>query len=144
MSQEQTKAEVREAVVGIFNAWRAADVEGLKKFSQPEMYGYYYGAGLVGEGIGEHFYDDMRVAWKEGFKSTTAPTHIVVRPVGSEAAIATFYIQGSETYQDGRTIEGTWRATVVLNKVNSQWKWLHYHYSPLTTTQTERFAQTAH
>jgi hypothetical protein len=67
-----------------------------------------------------------------------APTHIAVRLLGNDAAIATFYIQGSESYPDGRTIEGTWRGTTVLINDAGKWRNLHYHYSPFTTSQTER------
>jgi ketosteroid isomerase-like protein len=139
MGETRDIAAVKEAVAGAFAASRAKDAVAWRRLVCPDAFGFHYGAGLLAESApGEELYEAINAWFAGGMTSSMVPTHIEVRLLGSDAAIATFYIQGSETYPDGRSIDGAWRGTTVLVRDGGKWRNLHYHYSPLTTTQTER------
>jgi hypothetical protein len=139
MTEEQTKAEVKQAVIDSFRVWRERDIEGYRRLTHPDTYGYYIGGGLLGEATPDgRVYEGIEAWWKAGQRSTLSPTHIAVRLLGSHAAIVTYYAQGTESYPEGRTVEGTWRVTGVMVHDGDTWRGFHYHFSPLTTSQTER------
>jgi len=112
MSEEQTRADVKAAVLEAFRTWCAKDVEGWKRVTHPAIYGYYYtGDQLGGSAPGETIDDAFRSLCESGLTSSMSPLHIAIRLVGNDAAIATFYIQGRETWPGVHTIEGTWRGS---------------------------------
>jgi ketosteroid isomerase-like protein len=141
MTEQETKAEVKQAVIDSYRAWRERDTEGYRRHTHPDTYGYYTDGGLLSEGSPDGLvYEGVQAWWKAGQRSTLSPSHIAERLLGSDAAIATSYAQGSEIYPGGRSIEGTWRVTSVMVREDGTWKGIHYHFSPLTTSQTERKA----
>jgi hypothetical protein len=141
MTEEQTKAEVKATIVAAYKSWCAGDVEGWQRVIDPDFYGFYYSNGLLTErSIEVDVGTDFR-RWRDaGLKSTASPVHIAARLAGKDTAIATFYVRGTETWDGVTTVEGTWRATAVLTRHDGNWRWLHFHISPLITAPTERKA----
>ena len=54
-----------------------------------------------------------------------------------DVAVATFYLVGSDTWPDGRVVEGPRRVTAVWIWDGGEWKEAHHHDSPLVSAPAE-------
>ncbi len=54
-----------------------------------------------------------------------------------DVAVATFYLEGSDTWPDGRVVEGPRRVTAVWIWDGGEWKEAHHHDSPLVSAPTQ-------
>jgi ketosteroid isomerase-like protein len=54
-----------------------------------------------------------------------------------DVAVAAFYLDGSETWPDGRVVEGPRRVTAVWIWDGGEWKEAHHHDSPLVSAPAE-------
>ncbi len=54
-----------------------------------------------------------------------------------DVAVAAFYLEGSETWPDGRVVEGPRRVTAVWIWDGGEWKEAHHHDSPLVSAPAE-------
>ena len=68
--------------------------------------------------------------------SNWRPRDLMVDLYG-DVAVAAFYIEGSETWPDGRVVEGPRRVTAVWIWDGGEWKEAHHHDSPLVSASAE-------
>ncbi len=65
-----------------------------------------------------------------GIDFDVAVRHLDAKVYG-DAAVATYYTTGPTKYQDGSTLQGTFRASMTWAKQGGQWRIVHIHISPL-------------
>lgn len=73
---------------------------------------------------------NFKAARERGARDNTTPKHIAVRVYGS-TAVATYYIEGNVTNQQGETSRVLQRGTRVFAEEGGQWKVVHTHISDI-------------
>ncbi len=76
----------------------------------------------------EEYFADAQSDWRA--RDFTIDLH-------GDVAVAAFYLEGSETWPDGRVVEGPRRVTAVWIWDGGEWKEAHHHDSPLVSASAE-------
>lgn len=130
----EDKAEVMAAVQSAIAAWNTGDVDAFVQHFFPEVTRFFLDGELIHEGMDS---DSLKASYRSGYKPNMMLRHPEVK-IDNSTAIVTGYLVGTMTDTGDVTIEGTWRFSDVLIKQDSQWKSIHYHFSPLTPGHRQR------
>ena len=130
------KADDREDIDSVhealFAAWNANDIGVVQGFYAPNFTAYNPNGNLLTS------FDWERVKkWHEtGSINVGEPQQLEIHISGS-IAILTYYVRLTVNFSDGETETQTRRSTTIMTKASGQWKYLHYHGSFLTPTNSE-------
>lgn len=137
MTNEEIKAQVKEAVMAALKAGNTGDVDAWLDSFHPEFAGFIQDNGLLLDGPLSK--DLAKAAFSAGLKFENDIRHLDIRPCG-DVAIVLCYLVGTITSPDGGITEGTYRTTWVYAKHEGKWKCVHSHHSPLTPVNETRHA----
>ena len=119
--------DVKAAVLAVDDAYNRGDVDAIAQYMHSE-HSRFPAAGLLAEGFSK---EGLKAAFDAGLKLDITARHLDVKIYGN-TAVATGYIEGSITSQDGTIDQTTLRFTEVWIKQGGKWKRVHIHSSPLT------------
>ncbi|MFB3068617.1 MAG: nuclear transport factor 2 family protein [Acidobacteriota bacterium] len=120
---------------GHYLARNNGDVDTWVQYHLPERDGFGPGGGLLSQGTSaEEEKRSLNAQLDAGMKYNHRLIHVEVKIFG-DTAITTGYVVGSATSPDGTTSQAMMRRTGVVIKLNSQWKELHNHLSPVVAPQ---------
>jgi len=124
MTEDVTSVKV--AMMAAFEAFNAGDVQAMGHYHS--SYTSFPGSGgpLV-EGGGDSK-EQLRAAFDAGFGVSWEMRDLRVEVYGN-AAVATFYTEGTTSYPDGTVIRDPLRHTVMWLKQGDTWKEVHSHVS---------------
>ena len=125
--------EVAAATRGFYDALNHADGDGVAKYLLPRGDSFpRNGTELEPEAdTAELAARNMRDSFAAGLRFRTSLRDLHVKVYG-DAAVATFYIEGSSVRPDKSHSDGSYRASYVWVKDQGQCKVAHFHISPLT------------
>ena len=128
-------ADVKATVLALYEALNSGDADGISKRRDAQGDNFGPAGGLLYEPPAGFTTEDDRSNQQAlidaGRKLNYQVQHLNVKVYGN-AAVATYYRTLSGTAADGTPLSGgPDRVSMVLNKQNGQWKWIHLHASPL-------------
>ncbi len=135
-------------------AWPQADVESLKTtinahweainagdrqtmvdHHMPRFTGFLVDEGSLWVLESEEDYAAIEEAFRDAQSDWRARDFTI--DLYGDVAVAAVYLEGSETWPDGRVVEGPRRVTAVWIWDGGEWKEAHHHDSPLVSAPAE-------
>jgi ketosteroid isomerase-like protein len=129
-------AEVTAAVQTFYAAWNSGKVDDAFNQMKVGSSGFLSSGGLMVSVTNQAVHDEQLQKYKgmlqAGAEFDLTPKHIDVMPLGGQAAVASFYVEGTVTLPDGPEAVLN-RVSVVWQKDDEEtgWQMVHWHISPL-------------
>jgi ketosteroid isomerase-like protein len=130
------RAGDREDIIAIHKAlfadWNASNIDAVQQHYAANFTAFNPNGNL----LTSWNWDSVKAWHEENSVDIGEPQHLEINVVGN-TAILTYYVRLTWGSSDGETETETRRSTTVMTKASGQWKYLHYHGSFLTPTNSE-------
>ncbi len=132
----QADVQSLEATINAhWEAINAGDRQTLVDHHMPRFTGFLVDEGSLWVLESEEDYAAIEEAFRDAQSDWRARDFTI--DLYGDVAVAAFYLEGSETWPDGRVVEGPRRVTAVWIWDGGEWKEAHHHDSPLVSASAE-------